>query len=624
MYAKLFLTSVFAIFLGLWATIASATPFTTTVPGTGLTLPDDYPEAGGVAIVMIGANGNTYFQFSNPTGAFKGFNNDGRPRRFEGNPFTINDPIELDCGFSSCSTYFGGSIAEMHIRLTAEDGDTAAGEFDHDDISLLINGYNVGNWSDVPTQNTNTSGTQLISSGIGFGDRTFDTGWFKSTNQALLNNILTTNQTVSQVRDDDPNDNRWDFRKGPKLNNNDIVTVAPGYTLEKTASTPSFLEAGGTVNYTYVITNIGSVPIRQLAVTDDKIATVTCDKTVIVDTSSGGTPDFATCQAVYTITQADVDAGSVTNIAQATGVPDFGTLGSLTDTATVTGPTRTPELTFKKASSLTTFGAVGSSVPYTFTLKNTGNVTLTDVSVSDPLIPGLTCSFATLLPDAEQTCNGSYTVTQTDVDNFAANGTKLSNTATARGSSPLGPLTPLTDKVELPGQPPVISFDFDKATTTADFDAVGEVISYQIKIKNTGTVTFPQPPAVTDALTNGATCQSGPMAPNAEITCLASYTVTQTDIDNGKVDNTASATITIGGQVANGSDDVSVPAVRNTGLTLDKKLDAASPTSFDASGIDLTYDYVLTNTGNVTLNTPTVSDDKTAVSCTETSIAPGA
>ncbi len=81
----------------------NATPFTMTAPGTSFTLPADYPEAGGVAIVMVGANGNTYYQFSDPTGAFSGYQYSGRPRRFQGNPFTINDPIALDCGFSSCT-----------------------------------------------------------------------------------------------------------------------------------------------------------------------------------------------------------------------------------------------------------------------------------------------------------------------------------------------------------------------------------------------------------------------------------------------------------------------------------------------------------------------------------------
>ncbi|SHH36088.1 hypothetical protein SAMN05444003_2891 [Cognatiyoonia sediminum] len=45
----------------LYPTQIQATPFTTTVPGTGVALPDEYPEAGGVAMVLTGANGNIYY-----------------------------------------------------------------------------------------------------------------------------------------------------------------------------------------------------------------------------------------------------------------------------------------------------------------------------------------------------------------------------------------------------------------------------------------------------------------------------------------------------------------------------------------------------------------------------------
>ena len=255
------------LFAAFWAAVlllsgaAWATPFTTTVPGTSITLPDDYPEAGGVAFVFIGNNGNLYYQFSNPQGAFRGFNSNGVPTQFRGNPFTINDPVVLDCGFSSCTDYFGGGIQEIHIRFSAFDGDTQVNGFDEDDISLILNGTNVGSWSGLTTEITDNTGTQSFGFANGFGNNTFNTGWFSSTNPGLLNNILTTNQTTTQVLDDDPNDNFWDFRRGSNLANNDIVTVAPGYTLEKTADLTDFATVGETVTYTYTVTNLSLIHI---------------------------------------------------------------------------------------------------------------------------------------------------------------------------------------------------------------------------------------------------------------------------------------------------------------------------------------------------------------------------
>ncbi|MDO6728044.1 hypothetical protein Q4544_13970 [Cognatishimia sp. 1_MG-2023] len=620
---KLKLLSALAFFLFGLCVPAHATPFTTTVPGTNLQLPSDYPEAGGVAFVLVGNNGNLYYQFSNPNGAFRGFQNNGNPRRFRGNPFTINDPLTLDCGFSSCSDYFGGGLQEVHIRFTAFDGDTQPGGFDENDISLVLNGFNIGSWSGLPTEATDTTGTQSFGMGTGFGNGTFDTGWFSSTNASLLNNILTTGQTTTQVFDRDPNDNYWDFRRGNSLTNPEIITVAPGYTLEKTADRPTFSAVGEEITYSFVVTNIGSVPIRQLSVNDDKIGSVSCDKTVIFDTSPGGVAEFATCQATYEVTQEDVNAGQVTNIASAVGTPDFGELGELTDTVTVTGPAANPIVEIEKTTTATSFGAVNTTVPYRFEITNRGNVTLSAVSVSDPLIPGLYCPVPDLAPTDSFVCNGTYTVQQSDVDDFAANvANTLDNTASVSARAPSGAtVTDTSDLVSLPGTP-TLDMELIKTALTADYDAEDDVLTYQIEIRNTGTVTFPAPPTVTDVLTGGATCPTGPVAPGNSVICSATYDVMQSDVDDGSVENTASAEITVGALTASDSDTATVEAVQTTGLELTKRLALASPSNFSAVNVGLSYEYDLTNTGNVTLLAPTVTDDKVAVSCTAPKIAP--
>jgi len=210
------LTTIAAVAVSAMApNVSQATPFTTTVPGENISLPDEYPEAGGVAIVMIGTNGNVYYQFSDPDGAFNGFQFRGNPTQFRGNPFTINDPISLDCGFRTCTDYFGGSIDRMYVRFSAYDGDTQDGNgqrigFDFNRINLVMNGVDVGNWSNRTTEITNNSGTQSFGFQTGFGNNSFNTGWFSTSNQTLLNNVLATGQTTTQVRDDTPDDNYWD------------------------------------------------------------------------------------------------------------------------------------------------------------------------------------------------------------------------------------------------------------------------------------------------------------------------------------------------------------------------------------------------------------------------------
>ncbi|MEP1941734.1 MAG: hypothetical protein ABJJ03_01330, partial [Sulfitobacter sp.] len=546
---KLAFVLITAIFAFVASRSAEATTFTTTVPGTSLTLPGEYPEAGGVAFVLVGVNGNVYYQFSDPTGAFIGFQSTGSPTAFRGNPFTINNPIELDCGFSECTDYFGGALEQVHIRFSAFDGDTQVNGFDEDDISLFLNGFNVGNWSDVTTDNTNTAGTTSFGLVQGFGNNTFNTGWFSTTNSALLSNILTTGQTTTQVFDDDPNDNFWDFSRGSSLTNPAIVTVAPGYTLEKTSDTATFAAVGETITYTYIVTNIGSVPIASLAVVDDKISSVSCDRSEILDTMlDSGPAEFATCTGTYQITQEDFDRQEVTNVARATGVPSFGELGQLSDTVTVTGPAASPVLFVDKSTTLSNFGEAGSTIPYSFLIRNDGDVTLRNFTTSDSLIPSLVCNVPDLAPTEAFTCSGSYTVLQSDVDSFAANAAnEISNTLTVSADTPLDGRLTVTDTVDLPGPPIDVALELTKTALTADYDAVGDVISYQLVVQNNSNVTFPTAPTVTDPDAGAVSCPAGAVAPGNSVTCTASYTITQEDINAGQFDNTATASITVGG-----------------------------------------------------------------------------
>lgn len=572
------------------AELAYATPFTTTVPATGVTLPSAYAEAGGVVIVMEGVNGQIYYQFSDPDGAFRGFDSSGNPARFRGNPFTINDPIPLDCGIRSCTDYFGGAIARVDIRFSAFDGDTQPGGFDENDISLILNGFNVGSWSGLTTERTNNSGTVSQGFETGFGNNTFNTGWFSSTNPTLLNSLLTTGQTTTQVLDADPNDNYWDFRRGDGLADETLRTIAPGYEFVKTTTATEFTALGDVITYTYEVTNIGSVNINNLSVFDDKVdeqgGTVTCDRTSINETTDGGAAEVATCTATYTVTQEDIDNESLTNIARANGDPEFGQLGEVQDTVTLPGPTAAPDITLTKEARQSTFSTVGEVITYDYTLENSGNTTLTNLSVTDNLIPSLSCAQATLLPTEALTCTGTYTVTQADLDNFAQNGTPLTNTATAnaedRGQTTL--TRTVDETVDGPAAAPALTVV--KTALQSGFDSDEDVLQFRIEVTNTGNVTWTGPPTITDALVTDAggtvSCPAGSVPPNSSVVCTADYTATQADLDAGEVLNEATASITVGGVTASETDSVTVPAVQTTGLTLVKQLNAASATSFDA------------------------------------------
>jgi len=163
----------------------------------------------------------------------------------------------------------------------------------------------------------------------------------------------------------------------------DSVTVdadiTDGLSIVKRAVTEGFAMPGDIVSYEYDVTNIGNATLTAaIDVADDKIANVTCPAL-----PAGGLLPQAvlTCSADYEVTQDDIDAGSVTNIASASS----GSVTSPEATVTVEGSVE-PRLTITKDASelVQAFGPI-YDVTYTIDVENTGNVTLTNFQVSDDL-----------------------------------------------------------------------------------------------------------------------------------------------------------------------------------------------------------------------------------------------
>ncbi len=79
----------------------------------------------------------------------------------------------------------------------------------------------------------------------------------------------------------------------------------------------------------------------------------------------------------------------------------------------------------------------GDLIHYTLTVTNIGGVTLTNVTVTDPVAAPLSCPSGNpvpaLAPEEMATCTGTYTLTQADIDVCAKE-----NTATATGTPPVG------------------------------------------------------------------------------------------------------------------------------------------------------------------------------------------
>ena len=109
---------------------------------------------------------------------------------------------------------------------------------------------------------------------------------------------------------------------------------------------------------------------------------MTCPDTTLAPGAS------TTCTATYTVTQADVDNGSVTDTATASGTPPSGPAGDLAAVDGVSVPVPAgPAITIVKSATPAQVHAAGDVVTYRFTVTNTGNVTLTGVAVTDTQAP---------------------------------------------------------------------------------------------------------------------------------------------------------------------------------------------------------------------------------------------
>lgn len=101
----------------------------------------------------------------------------------------------------------------------------------------------------------------------------------------------------------------------------------PELVLVKTAMPTAYDSVGDVINYSFEVTNIGNVAISGPITIDDDLATDEACPAVTTVGNGDNLLDVAetiVCTASYTITQADLDAGSVTNTATASGTDPGG------------------------------------------------------------------------------------------------------------------------------------------------------------------------------------------------------------------------------------------------------------------------------------------------------------
>jgi uncharacterized repeat protein (TIGR01451 family) len=355
-----------------------------------------------------------------------------------------------------------------------------------------------------------------------------------------------------------------------------------------------------------------------------------------------------TFNAVYTLTQANVDAGTLSNTATASALNVADQTVLKTDTF-VQPLLAVPGVATIKTATLD-FGTdnqptVGDVITYHFAVTNTGNVTLAPVTMTDTkAVFAPTATIATLAPGAtDSTLIARHSLTAADL---AAG--RYQNQSTVTGRTPRsGNIAALSDDNDLIGHDPTIvewpAIALIKTVNVTGpnkingaidvngngFTDAGDTIEYSFKIINTGKFTLNNiivtdplipntvaPDAVLGAPLNG-------LAPGTSDSThfTGIYTIKQTDVNRGHVDNTAK----VEGTDINGTQvvDYSDPGVPTgdaptitpipphpvlTVVKLQGTIEDRNNNGLNDVGDVIPYTFTITNAGNLAYNSVSLVD----------------
>lgn len=275
-------------------------------------------------------------------------------------------------------------------------------------------------------------------------------------------------------------------------------------------------QAGEVIQYSLSAQNAGNVTLSNVTVVDPLIA-ASLDKNgdgvVDVQDSDGGDANGNGLLDVgetwlfsgeYQVKQSDIDQrgnydgpdpDSINDnvMRNFAGVTSLATDGQQVtrDTFVDTRIVSTPALTVDKVFLNVTGGngneladADGDVLNYRVVVTNSGNVTLTEVSVTDPLT-GQNLTGLTLAPGESQEFLTSYTLKQADLDSNGGGDGDIDNTVTADSLQ--------TEAAQASAEAPIVyspDLDIEKTADVDQVSAVGDLIHYTIAVSNTGNITL--------------------------------------------------------------------------------------------------------------------------------------
>ena len=421
----------------------------------------------------------------------------------------------------------------------------------------------------------------------------------------------------------------------------------PSIKLVKTleaSSLPKPAKAGDVIKFNFAVHNTGNVTLEKIRIVDLVTDVQVVNQSGWTGPLEPGEVNEDTFTATYALKQSDIDAGTFANTAQVfgssvNGMPDDVTDISGTDLTnddkTVVELETSASVTIVKSEThaFSSPTQVGEVITYSFLVTNTGNLTLTNVIVEDPLVglvPDMPFTIATLLPgDANAvTLTATYKVTQADIEKG-----EVVNQATVTGDyvdpadKTKKPVTPdVSEEIKVPlEQKPGIAVVKEANSKLTEPAETGQEIEYTFTVHNTGNMVLNNV-VLNDPLA-GITPNSftiGTMQPGEQQVFTATYAITEADIDAEKVVNQATVKGTYGDPTTpKDIEDPSGPTVETDEPTIVPVMpplpeleiikkgewNDANGNGYPEVGETLEFTFDVTNKGNALLNNVTVQDE---------------
>jgi uncharacterized repeat protein (TIGR01451 family) len=256
---------------------------------------------------------------------------------------------------------------------------------------------------------------------------------------------------------------------------------------------------------------------------------------------------------------------------------------------------------------------IGEEVRWTFEVANTGNITLTNVIVTDDQFGPVDCPQGELAPDESTLCSFIGT----------ASAGQHSNIGTASGTPP-GELPDVFDSDPshyFGGSPSIViekrTNDQDADTPPGAYILAGNAVEWTYFVTNTGTLPFSDLQVLDDQL--GVICAQPNLPIGGVFACEANGVAEIGQYSNvAMIDSSQAITATDASHYFGATPLISLEKSTN-GQDADQP-----PGPTITIGEEVLWEFQVVNTGNVTLTNVIVTDDQLgSVDCLQDTLAPG-